>query len=136
MSSVPEATASCERSGPSALTVMPATPGSASTRARARWASVSAVMVISPGAASRSSSFSGVSKATSFPWAMMRILLHMVCTSERMWELISTVRLLPREAISDRISRICRGSSPTVGSSRITISGVPSRAWAMPTRCR
>ena len=30
---------------------------------------------------------------------------------------------------------ICLGSRPTVGSSRITTSGSPKRAWAMPTRC-
>lgn len=31
-----------------------------------------------------------------------------------------------------RISIICLGSRPTVGSSRMTIFGSPSRAWAMP----
>ena len=98
--------------------------------------SVSAPTVMTPGAESRASSCSGSPYATSLPWEMIRMRLHIVCTSERMCELISTVRLSPSEAMSSRISTICSGSRPTVGSSRMTVSGLPSSAWAMPTRWR
>ena len=44
--------------------------------------------------------------------------------------------LSPRAAMSARISSICMGSRPTVGSSSMTVSGSPRSAWAMPTRWR
>ena len=57
-------------------------------------------------------------------------------TSDRMWELRMTVCFLPRPRIISRISMICLGSRPTVGSSRMITWGFPKMAWAMPTRCR
>ena len=84
----------------------------------------------------RRSKFSGVSQATRWPLEMMRMVWHTAWTSERMWLLRMTVCFWPRDWIRERISMICLGSRPTVGSSRITTSGSPSRAWAMPTRWR
>ena len=46
-----------------------------------------------------------------------------------------TVWLRLRDLIRLRISIIWLGSKPTVGSSRISTSGLPISAWAMPTRC-
>ena len=46
-----------------------------------------------------------------------------------------TVWALPSSRMSLRISITCAGSRPTVGSSRMMIFGLPSRACAMPTRC-
>ena len=42
--------------------------------------------------------------------------------------------VLPRSRMRERISIICAGSRPTVGSSRMMIFGVPSSAAAIPTR--
>ena len=85
---------------------------------------------------SRYRNLSGVSLATSFPWEMIIICPHTARTSESMWLLSMTVRCSPSSCIKSRISIICLGSSPTVGSSSITASGEPSSAWAMPTRWR
>ena len=84
----------------------------------------------------RFSRASGRSKAASLPLAMMSTWSQMVCTSERMWELKITVCCLPSSRISSRNSMIWMGSRPTVGSSRMMALGLPSRAWAMPTRWR
>ena len=57
-------------------------------------------------------------------------------SSPRIWELIRKV--FPSsfsENISRRISRTPSGSRPLMGSSRISISGFPRRARAMPRRC-
>ena len=82
------------------------------------------------------SRFSGVSQATRRPLEMMSIVWHTAWNSERMWLLSMTVCSRPRSFMRSRISIICLGSRPTVGSSRMTIFGSPSRAWAMPTRWR
>ena len=74
------------------------------------------------------------------PWAMIRpsfiiaFLEAMYSTSDTMWVEMSTIR---SEANSDRRLRkrtLSPGSSPLVGSSRISTSGSFKRAWAMPTR--
>src|SRR6266853_413197 len=74
--------------------------------------------------------------ATMRPWLMMTMPSHTIDTSGRMCVERITVCWPASERISARISAICRGSSPMVGSSRISTSGSPSRAWASPTRCR
>src|SRR6266436_2782259 len=74
--------------------------------------------------------------ATMRPWLMMMMPSHTIDTSGRMCVERITVCWPASERISARISAICRGSSPMVGSSRISTSGSPSRAWARPTRCR
>ena len=86
--------------------------------------------------ASFSSSSAGEPLAMSLPWLMMSTWSQTSCTSERMWELRMTVWSPDRLRIRSRISMICLGSRPTVGSSRMMTSGKPSRAWARPTRCR
>ena len=136
MSPPPALTVSRLRPGLSETAATAETPGMPAISASALAASVSAVTVISSGEASRASRASGASKATSLPCEMISILLHMACTSERMCEDMSTVRLSPSWPMSARISSIWMGSRPTVGSSSITVSGSPSRAWAMPTRWR
>ncbi len=78
----------------------------------------------------------------SVPWATMRprwMMItpsHTMDTSGRMWVDRITVCWPARERIRARISVICFGSSPMVGSSRISTSGSPRRAWASPTRWR
>ena len=88
-------------SGSTSATVF--TPASAF---RAASTDTSVVSESSPVAASRSSNFAGVSNATSRPWAMMRILSQIACTSERMCELRMTVCDWPRLRIRSRISMI------------------------------
>ena len=53
-----------------------------------------------------------------------------------MWELSNTVWFSPSFLIKSLISIICFGSSPTIGSSNITLSGLPRIACASPTLCR
>ncbi|CAM5684387.1 hypothetical protein STENM223S_04845 [Streptomyces tendae] len=58
-------------------------------------------------------------------------------TSASRW--LETITVRPAAAyriITSRISRICGGSRPLVGSSRISRSGRPSMAWAMARRWR
>ena len=81
------------------------------------------------------SRFSGVSHAASRPFEIISIVPHTACTSERMWLDSTTVCVFPNSFISSRISTICFGSSPAVGSSRMIISGLPSMACAMPSHC-
>ena len=61
---------------------------------------------------------------------------HTALTSERIWELRITVCFCFRPLIRSRISMICFGSSPTVGSSRMITSGYPRIACARPTLWR
>ena len=56
--------------------------------------------------------------------------------SERMWLESSTVCSPFSARIVARISTICTGSRPLVGSSRISSLGLCTSAWATPTRCR
>ena len=67
---------------------------------------------------------------------MMTTRWHVWETSGRMWVLMMMVWSPASSVISRRVSMICLGSSPAVGSSRISTSGLWSRAWARPTRCR
>ena len=116
--------------------VRPVRPGSGASRSRTcSWGAAADTSRAGVGARERSSS-SGVPAATFFPWWMMSRWSHTSCTSERMWELKITVCCRARSRIRVRISMICWGSRPTVGSSRISTLGKPSRAWARPTRCR
>ena len=57
-------------------------------------------------------------------------------TSGRMWVDRITVWAPARDLMSWRISTICLGSRPIVGSSRMSTSGSPMSAWASPTRWR
>ena len=57
-------------------------------------------------------------------------------TSGRMCVESTTVWSPPRPRISSRVSMICLGSSPAVGSSRMRTSGLLRMAWARPTRWR
>ena len=64
------------------------------------------------------------------------ITLEQACwTSGRIWLEKITVCSLRRLRISSRISTVCFGSRPAVGSSKTRISGAPHRAWAIPARC-
>ena len=67
---------------------------------------------------------------------MMATRRQIIVTSGRMWVLNRTACASPKERITSRLSWIWPGSSPIVGSSSSSTSGVPSRAWASPTRCR
>ena len=79
----------------------------------------SALRVRRPPLVRRFSRFCGVSKATRLPCAMISTLSQMACTSLRMCELKMTVWVCPSSWIRSRISMICKGSRPTVGSSKI-----------------
>src|SRR6266481_167224 len=74
--------------------------------------------------------------ATMRPRLMMMMLSQTIETSGRMCVERMTVCWPPSDLMSARISAIWRGSRPMVGSSRISTSGSPRRAWATPTRCR
>src|SRR6266436_718625 len=82
-----------------------------------------------------STSSACVPLATTWPWLMMMMPSQTIETSGRMWVERMTVCWPPSDLISERISAIWRGSSPIVGSSRISTSGSPRSAWASPTRC-
>ena len=85
---------------------------------------------------SRAVRLSGVSTATTLPLLMMTTRWQVCETSGRMWVLNTTVWLPPSSLISCRVSMICFGSRPAVGSSSTSTSGLWMRAWASPTRCR
>ena len=67
----------------------------------------------------RAESCSGVSSATIRPPLMITTRWHTAVASGRMWVLRMTEWDPARFLINSRISIICFGSSPTVGSSRI-----------------
>ena len=79
--------------------------------------------------------FSGLSLTIILPSLIMIISLHTALTSCMIWELNKIVCFSLKSRIKSRISKICFGSSPTVGSSKIRISGSPTIAPAIPTRC-
>ena len=81
-------------------------------------------------------SSSGDPSATIFPALITTTRWHVFDTSGRMCVLSTTVCWPAKPRISSRVSMICLGSSPAVGSSRIRTSGLWMRAWASPTRCR
>src|SRR5260370_22408444 len=68
-------------------------------------------------------SLSRLSSSTTWPSLMITTLSQICDTSGRIWVDSTMVRVPPRSRISARISRICRGSSPIVGSSRINTGG-------------
>ena len=74
--------------------------------------------------------------ATIFPLLMIITWSQVVSISERMWELKITVFSSPISLMILRIPKIWLGSSPVVGSSRMTTSGSWINAWAIPTRWR
>ena len=69
------------------------------------------------------------------PRLMMSTRSHTAAISGRMCELRMTVCSRPRLRMSDRVSMICWGSRPMVGSSRISTGGFATMACATPTRC-
>src|ERR1035437_6416214 len=77
-----------------------------------------------------------VSMATSLPRSMMMTCSQECSTSERMWVLRMMVCSPASDLSSSRISMICLGSRPEVGSSRIRTGGLWMMAWARPTRWR
>src|SRR5215471_2049175 len=89
-------------------------------------------------AAGKTCSTSSVSVpcATMRPRLMMITPSHTIDTSGRMCVDRMTVCWPASERMSARISAICFGSRPMVGSSRISTSGSPRSAWASPTRWR
>src|SRR6185503_11083717 len=75
-------------------------------------------------------------EATRRPFARIATRLHSASASLRTCELKKTVHPRSRSRrISARTSRRPSGSSPDIGSSKITSSGSLTSAWAMPTRC-
>src|ERR1035437_4731006 len=76
------------------------------------------------------------SMATSLPRSMMMTCSQECSTSERMWVLRMMVCSPASDLSSSRISMICLGSRPEVGSSRIRTGGLWMMAWARPTRWR
>src|SRR5215468_8688652 len=76
------------------------------------------------------------SVATSFPLLMMITCSQVCSTSGRMCVLRMMVCSPARSLIKSRVSLICLGSSPAVGSSRMRTSGLWMMAWASPTRWR
>src|SRR6185295_9345480 len=74
--------------------------------------------------------------ATSRPFARMATRLQSASASLSTWELKKTVQPRSRNRrMSARTSRRPSGSSPDIGSSKITSSGSLMIACAMPTRC-
>jgi hypothetical protein len=70
------------------------------------------------------------------PFARIATRLHSASASLSTCELKNTVHPASRRRrISARTSRRPSGSSPDIGSSKITSSGSLISAWAMPTRC-
>lgn len=113
-----------------------ATPGTPESRTRPSSGAALSSRVMAGVPASSRSSWAGVPWATSRPWWMIKMWSQTSWTSERMWELRITVCSWASSRIRARISRICLGSRPTVGSSRIRMCGKPISAWASPTRWR
>ena len=81
------------------------------------------------------SRFSGVSTAIIFPLLMITTLSQIWLTSDKICVLKITVCFFPNSLIKFLISVICFGSSPTVGSSNIITSGLPTKAPAILTLC-
>ena len=95
-----------------------------------------AMAVFKAGGSIARASSSGVPSATRRPLLMIKMRLHVASISCRICEESRTVWLSPRFLIRLRISIICFGSKPTVGSSRIKTGGSPKSACARPTRWR
>ena len=78
---------------------------------------------------------SGESTATTLPLLMMTTRWQVCATSGRMWVLSTMVCVPASSRISCRVSMICLGSRPAVGSSSTRTSGLWMMACARPTRC-
>ena len=81
-------------------------------------------------------SVSGVPSPTSLPLLMISTRLHVDSTSGRMWVETSTVFSPAMLRMRSRTCRIWFGSSPAVGSSKISSCGSATNASARPTRDR
>jgi hypothetical protein len=74
--------------------------------------------------------------ATSLPLCITTTWLQVCSTSASRWLEITTVRpVAAYRRSTSRISAICSGSRPLVGSSRTSSSGSPSIDWAIARRC-
>ena len=76
----------------------------------------------------------GVPSATIRPSEMIRARVQTASTSSRMWVEMTIALSRDISRMSDRTSNFWLGSSPSVGSSRMSTSGSCSRACARPTR--
>ena len=132
----------CAGTTVSSRTASPASPsstvetaGSASSSARARAArSRGSESDTALNNRDRRSKCSGVPFATTRPSEMIRARVQTVSTSSRRWVEMTIALSRAISRISDRTSNFWLGSSPSVGSSRMSTSGSCSRAWARPTR--
>ena len=111
----------------------PGTPPSAAATSMPAGASTCTKIVWLPWM--RSVSASGVSIATTLPLLMMTTRSQVCETSGRMCVLRMIVCEPASPLMRSRVSMICFGSRPAVGSSRIRTSGLCRIAWASPTRC-
>ena len=76
--------------------------------------------------------FLRVSRAFISPFAIIKALSQTALISCKIWEQRIMVWSFFKSLINFLTSRIWLGSSPTVGSSRISISGLPRRAKPLP----
>ena len=76
-----------------------------------------------------------MSTATTLPLLMITTRWQVCDTSGRMCVLSTIVWLPASPLMRSRVSMICFGSRPAVGSSRISTSGLCRIACASPTRC-
>ena len=111
------------------------TPGSARTALAIASVSPLSSATIRDGPVTDLRSCSVVPAAAILPAAITIRWSHVCSTSARMWLDRITVWPPRSERISSRIARICAGSSPMVGSSRISTSGSCRSTSASPTRC-
>jgi len=77
----------------------------------------------------------GVSIATTFPLLIIITFWHIWLISDKICELMKTVWFFLNDFIKFLISITCFGSNPTVGSSKINISGFPIKAPDKLTLC-
>ena len=112
------------------------TPGSLRSRSRTSSSGPSTSSSIAFAPCSCAVRFSGVSLASMRPSLMIITLPQVPDTSGRICVLRRIVCSPDRERIRRRTSMICFGSSPDVGSSSTSTSGLWISAWARPTRCR
>ena len=112
------------------------TPGTACSAGAASWPAASICRYIVSEPRSRAVRFAGVSTATTRPLLMMTTRSQVCDTSGRMCVLRTIVCVPASSLMSWRVSMICFGSSPAVGSSRMSTSGLCRIACARPTRWR
>src|SRR5438874_8330049 len=114
----------------------PVTPGKARSTIDASCPSASTCTYIVSDPRSFAVRLPGVSTATMRPLLMMTTRSHVCDTSGRMCVLRIIVCVPASSLMSCRVSMICFGSSPAVGSSRISTSGLCRIDCARPTRWR